>query len=103
MTTVLDTNAKDIRGADGNFAGYDLPDADPVSIETKWLRKWGREDELVYVVTWDNGIWAEMFSIPRKWNSIADAAHAAKHRLAMNAIDAQLAKDPLRPLRGEAA
>ena len=103
MTAILDTNAPDIRGADGNFAGYGIPDSDPVTVETKWVRKWDRDDELVYVTRWADGTWAEWSVLPSKWNSIANAAHAAKHAAAMAAIDAQMAKDPLKTLRGEAA
>jgi len=70
MTSILSTNAKPLFDADGDFMGYDLPDADPVSVDYRWIKKWGCDDELVYRVEWADGTWAELFSLPNKWNHL---------------------------------
>src|SRR5690242_14506302 len=92
MSAILQTNARMIIDRDGDISGYDLPDEPPVYIDTKWLTKWGREDELVYVVKWANGTWADMFSIPNEWHDIYLASIRKRHEVGMATLDATLSE-----------
>lgn len=71
MSSVTDTNAKMLFDEDGDFVRYDLPETAPLSIRHKFVDRPGPNgrfdvvDELVYVVEWPGGIWAEMFTCPR--------------------------------------
>lgn len=82
MSTILDTRT--------NAALDALPDAEPVDIDYKWLRKWGREDELIYVVTWADGTVEAFFTLPAKWNSIAYRCHQARFAAALRKTDASI-------------
>lgn len=102
MSIIISTTAPIAYDADGDEVGYDIPDEDPVSIEPKWLRRWGRDDELIYVVTWANGITAEVFTLNPGWLSIATATHKKHHEEAMRNLDTALAQAG-EPLNSEAA
>jgi hypothetical protein len=81
--SILTTNAPMLFDADGDFAGYAIPDCDPVSINTKWVTKWGKDDELVWAVTWANGIVADMFDLPRRWDHIK---HDVREKVAASSL-----------------
>jgi hypothetical protein len=91
MSTILNTNAPLITAPNGDLSGYALPASDPVDIDTKWITKCGREDELVYVVTWADGTWADMFSLPNEWNRIFWNCSKARYEASAAKLDATLA------------
>lgn len=93
--SIINTNAQMLFDADCDFVGYAIPESDPVSIDFRFDRKFRGEDEtneLVYEVRWSDGIWADMFTIPTRWNDIVRGAHAAKARRNLAAVDAALAE-----------
>lgn len=103
--SVITSTAPLLIDHDGDICGYDLPKSDPVDIDTKWLRRWGQEDELVYVATWDNGITADLFSLPNEWQAIFLRCSKAR-RDKLDATLAALAADkldgPVAAVRAEA-
>jgi len=77
--SILETNARELFTFDGDFIGYALPEADPVSIDTRWASKWDRDDVVTYVVTWADGTVAEMFTFRREWNHILHETAQRRH------------------------
>src|SRR6185503_20646445 len=91
--TITSTTAPMLFDADGDFSGYAIPDCDPVSIDTKWVTKWGCEDELVYVVRWADGTVAEMVSFANpRWHEIFVAGIVERSRANLCKLDATLSE-----------
>ena len=90
--TITTTTAPMLFDADGDFSGYAIPDCDPVSIDTKWVTKWGCEDDLLYVVRWADGTVAEMFSISNDWHEIFVAGIVERSRANLRKLDATLSE-----------
>lgn len=88
--SIITTNAPVLIDRDGDLIGYDLPKSDPIDIDTRWITRWGREDELVYVVTWDNGITADLFSLPNEWSGIFHKCSKARFDASAAKLDAAL-------------
>lgn len=92
MSTILNTNAAALSDEHGAMIGYAVPASDPVSIDTKWITKWGREDELVYVVKWADGTYAECFSLSNGWHDIYLRCVRARQEAGLAKLDAALAR-----------
>lgn len=74
---VLSTNASPLFDADGDIADYAFPEADPVSLRTKFVTRFRRcddgvenIDDLVYRAEWADGTWAEFANLPKGWEHI---------------------------------
>ncbi len=55
MSNILNTNAPTRFNADGDLVGYALPDDEPISVSTKFIKSYTSRpfedvDDLVYVV-----------------------------------------------------
>jgi hypothetical protein len=97
MTTIIDTNAPERFTRNGVVAGYHLPDADPLTIRTKFVPAWDRRnntntDEMIYVVTWAGDVWATMFTIGNDWNDIYFRTINADRAERLRRLDAALAE-----------
>ena len=91
--TITSTTAPMLFDADGDFSGYAIPDCDPVSIDTKWVTKWGCEDDLLYVVRWADGTVAEMVSFANpRWHEIFVAGIVERSRANLRKLDATLSE-----------
>ena len=91
--TITTTTAPMQFDAVGDFSGYAIPDCDPVSIDTKWVTKWGCEDDLLYMVRWADGTVAEMVSFANpRWHEIFVAGIVERSRANLRKLDATLSE-----------